>query len=495
VIPKVISWQLFEAAVIAKTVKLSFFKEEKAMQKRILDRRDFLRLSAAATAGALLSACGPAATQEAPKEEAASSEQEASSGQGFQGTVEFWDWDHPPRIAFTEQLVKEWQEANSGVTLKYNPLPWTDIETKLLTAASAGSGPAFSNIHFFWRYDLQRAKVLAPYPDDMFDWDKLVSTPFNRDPETGKIYTCDFCFYCDQVYFNQELLEAEGIKPEDIPTNWDDFIAMAQQLTKTDANGKITQVGCSLTDYWAREWLWHTLVYQQGGWLYNETGDQALWDKEEGVRALQFIKDFYHTFKIDDAEFLEQGAAFGNAKAAMYINQGYSAAGIAENFPQMGGKWSTAPTPTFTGKPEPSSGMALPEEGFGVFSTFPPEVQEVAFSYIKHMIGSDERRLEWADLMDGPPDRLDLLDHPDLKQNDTGRAIETQAMTMPWRVIYGERPLEAEKFWRTMYDEVTLGNEEPQVALAKATEQMNAALKASGKRSLIVERNYKAPTS
>ena len=451
-----------------------------------LNRRRFLQLSGMTAAGLALGACTPAA---AP----ATSGTAATTG--FQGTVEFWDWDHEPRVLFTEQLVQEWEAQHPGVTLKYNPLGWTDIETKLLTVATAGSGPAFANIHFFWRYDLQRAGVLAPYPDDLFEWDKLISTPFTRDPETGKIYTCNFCYYTDQVYFNQELLTAEGINGDQIPTNWDDFIKLAQQLTKADGNGTITQAGCSLNDYWAREWLWHTLVYQQGGWLYNESGTQANWNSEEGVRALQFIQDWYHTHKIEDPEGLGQGDAFGNAAAAMYINQGYSAAGIDSTFPQLTGKWSTIPTPTFTGNGLPSWGLQIPEEGFGVFNTFSPEVQELAFDYIRFMIASDEHRLDWATIMDGPPDHRDLLDAEQLKTEDTGRVIETQAVTLPYRVNYGERPIEAEKFWRVMFDEVILNNADAKVALDTATEQMNVALRDADKRRFIVERNYQPPSA
>ena len=451
-----------------------------------LNRRRFLQLSGMTAAGLALGACTPAAPPATGG---------ADAPTGFQGTVEFWDWDHEPRVLFTEQLVQEWEAQHPGVTLKYNPLGWTDIETKLLTVATAGSGPAFANIHFFWRYDLQRAGVLAPYPDDLFEWDKLISTPFNRDPETGKIFTCNFCYYTDQVYFNQELLTAEGINGDQIPTNWDDFIKLAQQLTKVDGNGTITQAGCSLNDYWAREWLWHTLVYQQGGWLYNESGTEANWNSEEGVRALQFIQDWYHKHKIEDPEGLGQGDAFGNAAAAMYINQGYSAAGIDSTFPQLTGKWSTVPTPTFTGNGLPSWGLQIPEEGFGVFNTFSPEVQELAFDYIRYMIASDEHRLDWATIMDGPPDHRDLLDAEQLKTEDTGRVIETQAVTLPYRVNYGERPIEAEKFWRVMFDEVILNNADAKVALDTATEQMNVALKDADKRRFIVERNYQPPSA
>ena len=455
------------------------------MNRGKLDRRQFMQLMGGVASGALLAGC---AAGVAPAEETGGAAESAAE------VLEFWDWAHEPRVLYMEQLVEEFESQNPGISLKYNPLGWTDIETKLLTVATAGSGPVFSNVHYFWRYDLQRAGVLAPYPEDMFDWGKLVSTPFNRDPETGHVYTCDFCFYSDQVYFNQEMLEAEGIKPEDIPTNWDDFIAMSQQLSKKDSGGNTEQVGCSLNDYWSQEWLWHSLVYQQGGWLYNESGTEALWNSEEGVQALQLIGDWYHKYGIDDPEFLGQGDAFGNERAAMYINQGYSAAGINSNFPQMEGKWSTTETPTFTGTPDPSWGMAVPEEGFCVFNTFDAQMQADSFKFIEYSIGSDERRLDWALIMDGPPDRVDLLDHPRIAEEDVGRSLETQATTMPWRVIYGERPLEAEKFWRTMFDEVILSNEDPKVALDKATEQMNAALKESGARRLIVERNYQPPS-
>lgn len=435
-----------------------------------LSRRDFLRVMALASGGVALGiACQPS-TPEA-------------------GTIEFWDWAYPPRVALFKRLVSEWEADHPDADLKYNPLEWTVIETKILTAAAAGTGPAFSNMHFFWRYDLQRAGLLAPYPEDMFDWDDLISTPFNRDPETGQIYTSDFCYYCTQTYYNKELLDQEGIKESDIPRNWDDFIKMSQQLTKTDG-GKVTQVGLSLNDYWSREWLWMDLVYQQGGWLWNESGTEALWNSDEGVRALQFIQDVYHTWMVDDAEFLVQPDAFGNAKAATYMNQGYTGAGINLEFPKMEGKWATTVEPTFAGEPLPSWGLQVPEEGFVVFNKFPEAVQELAFDFIKFMLGPDERRIEWAQVMLGPPDAKHLLDHEKIVANNV---IASQAETLPYRVNYGERPIAAEKLWRTMFDQVVLEKAEPKAVLDDVTAQMNQILKDSGKQGVIVERNYEPP--
>jgi multiple sugar transport system substrate-binding protein len=441
-----------------------------------LSRRDFLRLAALATGGvALGTACQSSSAPE---------------GEAFKGTVEFWDWAHEPRIALMKRLVDQWEGDHPGVTLKYNPLDWTEIETKILTAAAAGTGPAFSNMHFFWRYDPQRAGVLAPYPEDMFDWDDLVSTPFNRDPETGEIYTSDFCYYCTQTYYNKELLDQEGIKESDIPRSWDDYIKMSQQLTKTDASGKLTQAGLSLNDYWSREWLWMDLVYQQGGWLWNESGTEALWNGDESIQALQFIQDVYHTWKVDDAKFLIQANAFGNNKAATYMNQGYTAALIDTDFPKMKGKWATTVEPTFSGEPLPSWGLQIPEEGFVVFNKFPEDVQALAFDYIKFMLGPDGRRIEWAQVMDGPPDAEHLLDDKKIVANNV---IATQAETLPYRVNYGERPLEAEKLWRAMFDRTILEKADPKEVLDDVTAQMNQFLQSSGKRRVIVERNFEPP--
>ena len=57
-----------------------------------LNRRRFLQLSGMTAAGLALGACTPAGQPAAGG---------AAATTGFQGTVEFWDWAHEPRVLFT----------------------------------------------------------------------------------------------------------------------------------------------------------------------------------------------------------------------------------------------------------------------------------------------------------------------------------------------------------------------------------------------------------
>jgi multiple sugar transport system substrate-binding protein len=448
-----------------------------------ISRRRFLTLGAA---GLALVGCGQGGI---------SSSSEGARGQATRAGLEFWDWAlEGDRKAYMDQVIAEWQAANPGITISYTPLGYGDMEVKLLTAASAGNNPPFSNVHAFWRVELQRSGVLERYPADTFNWDNLWSTPFNRDAE-GNIYTSNFSLYTDQIYYNRVLLEAEGINQNALPRNWDDFIKMAQQLTKTQ-NGTIVQSGWNLNHYYSREWLWATLVYQQGGFLYNEDGTAALWNSDEGVTALQLIQDVYHTYKVDSLDGLNIFEGFGNGTAATYISQGYTGGGIDAGYPQMQGNWGTAVTPTFTGQPLPAWGLVTPEEGFCVFSNASDEVKPLAFSFIKEMLDSDERRVEWAIVSNGVPDSKTAAESAALKEREKGgNSISTQAETLPYRINYGERPLEAEQIWRTMFDRVLIERRPPKEALDEATEQMNAALAASGKQRIFTERSYRAPNA
>ncbi len=456
-----------------------------------LNRRRFLQLSAAGAGAAALAACAPVSDTAAPAAGGETASSAASSG--APSSVEFWDWQFDPREAYMNEIISAWQENNPDTTLEYTTFGYGDLETRLLTSASAGTNPPFSNVHAFWRPELQRSGVLTPYPDDLLDYDALWSTAFNRSPDTGLIYTSDFCLYTDQVYMNTTILEEAGISPDDVPRSWEEFLRMADELTIRASDGTIERAGWAFNHYYSREWLWTSMVYQNGGFLYSEDGNEALWNSDEGVEALQLIQDVYHEYQLDSTDFLPMADAFGTGSAAFFISQGYWGANFDEDYPDVAGQWSTAITPTFTGELTPSAGLVTPEEGFCVFTTANEAEQEIAFSFIEEMIGSEQRRIDWAVISNGAPDSRNLLGDERIREREQGNSISTQAETLPYRINYGERPLEAEPIWRNMFDRVILEQEDPRAALDEATAEMNNVFANSDQVRLFTERAFTPP--
>jgi len=443
-----------------------------------MNRRQFLGASAALA--------GAAATLGLPR-------MTHAQGVAYKGELEMWDWEIGPKQEFMNEIRAAFEKANPGITTKYTTFAYGDLATKILSSSETKSNPPLAKVHNEWRPSLQKAGQLAPYPEDLFDFSKLASTPFLKDPVTGRVYTSLFGYYTDQVFVNTDDLAAQGIKEADIPRKWDDFIKFAQQLTKKDAKGTVLRPGISINHSYSRQWLWQTLVYQQGAFLYNADATQAIWNSEAGIKALQLIKDWYLTYKIDDINLDRSFDMFINLDAAGYISQGYTAGDLLDPAAKVYGKWTTAVTPTWTGKPTPSWGLLSPEEGYAVFANYPKPVQDASFALIKSIIGSDENRIKWSVLIQGPTDRVDLLGSDVIKKNDIGKVIQTQGETVPYRINAGEQPLEAFKIWQDMFDSVLLKNTSAKEALDTATATMNKALKDTPRKLLILERQYKAP--
>jgi ABC-type glycerol-3-phosphate transport system substrate-binding protein len=446
--------------------------------KKGFSRRSFLQMSLAAAAGALA---------------AGSPLRRLAAQSGFEGSADFWDWEYAPRQAYMQQLIEEWQAANPGVTLNYTTFPWGDLGTKLLTANEAEQNPPISNVHNEWRPALQRAGLLAPYPEDLFDYSQLASTPYLRAGD-GNIYTSTFGYYCSCVFLNTDMLAEDGLTLEDVPANWADFVEFAKTITRYDANGNVERPGVGLNHYYSQKWLWQDLVYQAGGFLYNEDGTEALWNSEEGVQALQLISDWYHVHKIDDPLLERHFDMFYTDRAAGFISHGYWAGDLIAD-EAWEGRFGTTPEPTWTGEPTPAWGMVAPEEGLAVFANYPEEVQAAMFSFIQYALGTDERRIQWAKVHAIPTDRLDLLTDPAFTEGDEGNVLQSQAVTIPYRINPGEQPLEADTYFREMFERVILNVEEPQAVLEDVTGRFNAFLAEQGQTYLITERSYTPPSA
>ena len=124
------------------------------------------------------------------------------------------------------------------------------------------------------------------------------------------------------LFYNKKMFDAAGIPYPDDSWDWNKLIEVGKKLTlDKNKDGKIDQWGL-YTETTDMENYWSSLVWQNGGDILAPDGKTTVLDSPGATGGLQFLQDLIWKHKIvpDPALFAETGDAFEQGKAAMEIN-------------------------------------------------------------------------------------------------------------------------------------------------------------------------------
>lgn len=271
------------------------------MSRRKVSRRDFLAASGAATAGALLAACGPAA---APAAESDSGDMPAAEGYSI-----VYTYPHPDTnmLGGNQRLILE----------RYDSMvPGTEVQVELKTGyemsrvqadLAAGTAP-----DLFWagytsviqaideglivnQQDYMEASGVDF--DDFVDGIEAIYAP----PTVGGHF---WGMPYEQVVvlfaYNVAALEESGMEPPPKDWTWDDVIEWGVNVTR-DVNGKRpnedgfdpNEVDIWGVAYWQHFAIQEYLPWTAGQLYVDETRTKATINND-GVRdSLQYLRDAY----------------------------------------------------------------------------------------------------------------------------------------------------------------------------------------------------------
>lgn len=100
------------------------------------------------------------------------------------------------------------------------------------------------------------------------------------------------------ITFNKKLFKQNGLAFPQASWTWDDFLAVAQKLTRdTDRDGRIEQYGAIMPNTY---YSWITLVWTCGGDVLDPLGRRAsgFFDSRETEAALQFLVDLHDKYQV-----------------------------------------------------------------------------------------------------------------------------------------------------------------------------------------------------
>jgi multiple sugar transport system substrate-binding protein len=329
---------------------------------RKLSRRQFLILTGGASAAALLVACAP------PAGTGASTAQEAAPAEGATTNLIAWFTDRSTINAMTETVaIPEFEAANADITVELQFVPEAELQQKLLTAKAAGNAPDVSSIDETFLDTLTKQEVLRPIPEEVINVQEEMGelTAFlyriPQGADDARFYGLPNGVFSSQLYYNAGLLEELGYSPEDIPSNWDDFLLWAKEVTQWDGD-TLVRSGMGL---YANEFsMYEDLRFEMAGPLDGNvfpTKDSTRYGDEVGVQAWQFIMDIYNVHQLDSiAEGVISRDRFGAGNAVTLYQWSWFNGFMENQYPDV--EWGLVTPPTTTG--EPIYGRRGPDVGF-----------------------------------------------------------------------------------------------------------------------------------
>jgi multiple sugar transport system substrate-binding protein len=295
----------------------------------------------------------------------------------------------PPFQAFTD-VIDDFNESQDKITVKVVNVPYENYHNTIFTQLGAGKGPTVVSVE---DYDLGQAidagltadltDKITPPTAGFADWDKRM---FTDDKRMAVGYTA----HPYQLLVNRAALDKLG---EDVPTTYDEFLALAQKATKGSDN-----FGFAFRSSQAEAAGWwldlNNWVVGQGGRFSDENGNPTI-NSTEVKNAVTRMKEFRDEKLVPvgtDAPTYRR--AFGEGKIPMIIESLAMGSILASQNPALAKSLEVHPLPFGTGD------YMMTTHAMFVNSKASDAEQDAAVEFLNYLL-TDEVQTKMVDTMGG----------------------------------------------------------------------------------------------
>jgi multiple sugar transport system substrate-binding protein len=470
--------------------------QEKDVAGKRLSRRELLRgLGLSLGATALLTACAAPAAPPAPvapegeaQEEPPATEEPAAEAPPAAEAVKisYWTFWADRWGEFQQEIVDKFNESQSDIAVEMLIAPWGELNTKLLTAISAGTPPDFTIIGrsdaISWAVrggivpiDDRIASNDRVKPDDWFD------VAYKECIWEGKTYALPFESGTYAAWMNPAMFEEVGLDPTKPPQVWSEVDVAAEKLTKGDAQAGYERVG--FIPWQSRRDI---LGWLAGGEWYDEATQQITAVTPENITAFEWIDQYAEKYGGEAIQRFREGLGGGmtaddpfyRGKLGIVFAGSWEMSSKNEYAPDL--PYIVYPLPYLDGKSYASinqgSACVLPKG-----SPHPDE----AFTLLVYM--AIDGIAQWV------PNAADMVSRKDQTEIFPAALPDTEEGRAFWKIYndalayaHHEPLMPVRPFWNSALDnavdQVVLGQKTPEEALQEAQDATQEELdKALGK--------------
>jgi multiple sugar transport system substrate-binding protein len=379
----------------------------------------------------------------------------------------------------SEEVIAAFEGEYPWITVKYEAGDWDSMREKFTVRVTSGDSPDVATMDMTWIPTFASKGIFADLSE--LSGGELNGAPITDEYSEGALeamtfddhyVTMMFDFDAYALYYRADQFEDKGI---DVPTNWDELSAAAEQLAE-DTNGDGKNDKYMFEVYGNDCFHWCQFLFQAGGSILNEEHTAAAFDSEAGLTALEYHKSF-----LDNGSGVYWGDAEGepirgikDERIGMFLDGPYYMGLLKDGAPDQSGMWKVAPAPYSV---EPGSYLG----GTGLSIPVNAPNPEEAWLFVQYMLRL-EQQIGVYTLAGAAPATEAALGSPELTQEEEyfgGQApfpIFADTMAIATHFPYVEQWDPIDTIIGTMVESVMLGESAPQEALTDAAAKVNEEL-------------------
>ncbi|MFE6526781.1 ABC transporter substrate-binding protein [Streptomyces sp. NPDC057794] len=312
-------------------------------------------------------------------------------------TLTYWASNQGASIEIDKKVLQpelDKFEKQTGIKVKLEVVPWSDLLNRILTATTSGQGPDVLNIGNTWSASLQATGALLPWDAKNFDKiggrDRFVDSALGSTGAQGEapaavpLYSMAYA-----LYYNKKMFAEAGVSEP--PATWDELVAAGKKLSE-DGKWGLGAEGSNPSEN-----IHHAYVFakQHGADFFTADGKPDF-TGDATVAAVKQYVDLMAKDKViapGNAEYAQNQSVsdFAKGKTAMLLWQSASAnlksQGMSED------DYGIAPVPVQSGSPGTGKQVNSMVAGINLAVFKNTDNLDGATKFVKFMTSDDEQKI------------------------------------------------------------------------------------------------------
>ncbi len=376
---------------------------------------------------------------------------------GRSTTLRIWAFGREGEVV--QELVKDFERQNPGISVQVQQIPWTAAHEKLLTAYVGDATPDLAQLGNSWIAEFTQLGALAPLDRMAAQSGQVDSSAYfdgiwKTNVVDGRLYGVPWYVDTRVIFYRKDILRRAGY--DSMPTSWSGWLEMMRAVQREVGKGRYAIF--LPTNEWAQPIV---LGMQAGSGILKSDGRYGAFADPPFRKGFEFYVSLFRSgfapsfSNIDVANPFQE---FARGRFAMWITGPWQLGEFRRRLPaDLQHDWGTAPLPGPTG---PASGVSYAggsslvlfrasrhqNESWKLIEYLSRPEQQARFYRLTGDLPAREAAWKAAGLIDDPQTRafwVQLHRVRPLPAVPEVELIVTRVFDYAEQVIRGGRPVEA----------------------------------------------------